>query len=227
MRIAFWLVVVGGLVWLVRAAGGQIPLFAAWVAAQGAWAPLAFVAGYVLLTIALVPGALPTMAAGIIFGLAAGTVYAFVGEVLGGIVSFWLARGVARPLVERRLARSPRFLALDRAVAVDGRRIVMMLRLSPAVPFNLLNYALGVSGIRFADYLLGQITMIPAAFLYVYYGKLIGDVAELAGGAPVSRDALYWATTTVGLLATVAVSIALARIASRALRDASIAVPTD
>ena len=206
----------------VRAAGGELPRFAAWVHAQGAWAPLAYVAGYVVLTVALVPGALPTMIAGVVFDLGPGTLYAFVGEVLGGALSFALARSVAHPLVEHRLARSVLFVTLDRAIAREGRRIVFMLRLSPAIPFNVLNYALGLTTIRFVDYLVASLGMLPGALLYVYYGKLIGDVAALAGGAEVPHDAVYWTTTLLGLGATMAVSVVLARIATRALREASV-----
>jgi uncharacterized membrane protein YdjX (TVP38/TMEM64 family) len=224
-RGAVALLVVAALIALVRSAGGEIPRFAAWVAAQGAWAPVAYIGGYVLLTIGFVPGALPTMAAGVVFGLGPGTLYAFLGEILGGVAAFWLARSVARPLVEHRLARSARFGALDRAVAAQGRRLVFMLRLSPAVPFNVLNYALGITTVRFLDYVVASIAMLPGALLYVYYGKLIGDVAALAGGAPAPHDGVYWTTTLLGLLATVAVSLTLARVATRALRAASIAPP--
>jgi uncharacterized membrane protein YdjX (TVP38/TMEM64 family) len=220
LRIAVALLVLGGLVALGRTAGGEIPRFAAWVAAQGPWAPLVYIGGYILLTIGFVPGALPTMAAGAVFGLGPGTLYAFIGETLGGVVAFTLARYVARPLVERRLARSRRFGTLDRAVAAEGRRVVFMLRLSPAVPFNVLNYALGITTIPLVDYLVASLAMLPGAFLCVYYGKLIGDVAALAGGAPVPRDGVYWTATNFGLTATIAVSLLLARIATRALRAA-------
>lgn len=206
---------------LVGRAGGEIPRFTAWVGAQGPWAPLFYVAGYVVLTVALVPGALPTMAAGVIFGLGQGTVYAFLGEALGGAAAFWIARSVARPLVEARLARSLFFVALDRVAARQGRRIVFLLRLSPAVPFSALNYALGISTIRFADYAVASTGMLPSVLLYVYYGKLMGDVAALAHGAEVPHDTVYWTATLFGLISTMAVSVVLARTATRALRVAS------
>lgn len=226
LRVATASLLIAGVVMVGRTAGAEIPRFAAWVQSHGAWAPVAYIVGYVLLTITFIPGALPTMAAGVVFGLVPGTFYAFVGETLGGVVAFWLARRVARPMAERRLARSPRFAALDRAVAAQGRRIVMMLRLSPAVPFNVINYALGVTTIRFVDYLVASIAMLPGAFLYVYYGKLIGDVAALASGAPVPHDGVYWTATLLGLAATVGVSVMLARVATRALREASIVTPS-
>jgi uncharacterized membrane protein YdjX (TVP38/TMEM64 family) len=226
LRVTLAVIVLAALIAFVRAAGGEIPRFAAWVSAQGAWAPLAYIGGYAALTLILVPGALPTMAAGVVFGLGAGTLYAFLGEVLGGVVAFWLARSVARPFIEAKLARSHRFTALDRAVARDGRRIVAMMRMSPAIPFNVLNYALGLSTIRFFDYLVASVAMLPGALLYVYYGKVIGDVAALASGAPIPRDAVYWTATIGGLLATIAVSIVLARVATHALSNASV-VPAE
>lgn len=224
-RIALVAAVLALLLGIIRVAGSGVPHFTAWVAAQGPWAPVAYIGGYMVLTIAFVPGALPTMAAGAIFGLGEGTLYAFLGEVLGGVAAFSLARSVARPLIEARLSHSGRFATLDRAVAADGRRIVFMLRLSPAIPFNALNYTLGITRIRLADYVMASVAMLPACFLYVYYGKLIGDVAALASGAEVPRDGLYWTATVIGLTATIAVSVMLARIATRALRAASIEPP--
>ncbi len=226
-RVALAVVVVVLVVVLARIAGSGVPRFTAWVAAQGALAPLAYLTGYVVLTVAFVPGALPTMAAGALFGLGEGTAYAFLGEVLGGAASFALARSIARPLVEARLRRSARFGALDRAVRRDGRRIVFMLRLSPAIPFNALNYALGVTTIRFTDYVVASIAMLPACLLYVYYGKLIGDVAALAGGAAPPRGAVYWTATAVAVTVTAVVSVVLGRIATRALRAASVHPPDD
>lgn len=226
VRIAAIVAALAAFVVAMRAVGGELPRFAAWVNAQGAWAPLAYIAGYAVLTIALVPGALPTMLAGLVFDLVPGTIYACIGEMVGGIIAFGLARSVARPLVEQRLARSLFFAAIDRAIAREGRRIVFMLRLSPAVPFNVLNYALGLTTIRFGDFLLASIAMVPGGVLYVYYGKLVGDVAALAGGADVPHDAVYWTATLLGLGATMAVSIVLARIATRALREASVGPPT-
>lgn len=210
----------------VRAAGSQIPGFAVWVADQGAWAPVLYVAGYAVLTVACVPGVLPTMAAGVVFGLLPGTIYAVAGEVLGGASAFWLARSIARPLVEARIARSLFFASLDRAVAYQGRRIVFLLRLSPAIPFGALNYGLGLSTIRFADYLVASIALFPGALLCVYYGKLIGDLAALAGGTEVPRDAVYWTATLLGVTATTAVTLALARIATQALRAARVTATT-
>ena len=80
----------------------------------------------------------------------------------------------------------------------QGRKIVLLLRLSPVFPFNLLNYALGLTRVRFADYLVASIGMLPGTLLYVYYGKVAGDVARLAGGAAVQRGAAYYGVAGAG-----------------------------
>jgi len=212
---------IAAIVLVGRVAGPSIPAFAAWVERLGPWGPAAYIGGYIVACIAFVPGSLPTMAAGALFGLGWGTLYAFIGESLGGIAAFLVARRIARPLVERRLAGTPRFAAIDRAVAVRGLRIVMLLRLSPVFPFNFLNYALGVTSVRLTDYALASVAMLPGAFLYVYYGKLIGDVAKLASGETVGTDTGYWALLALGLVATVAVTTVIARLASAAVREAT------
>lgn len=215
------LLVLAVLVGVARAAGPWIPRFAAFVEGLGAWGPLVYVAAYAVSTVAFVPGALPTMAAGAVFGLVEGTLYAFAGEVLGGVAAFVLARRFARRAVERRFATTPRFLAIDRAVAADGGRLVFLLRLSPAVPFNVLNYLLGLSRIRFRDYVLASVAMLPGAFLYVFYGATARDVATLASGMPPSRSGLSYAATFLGLAATIAVTLAVGRVVRRALEDAT------
>jgi uncharacterized membrane protein YdjX (TVP38/TMEM64 family) len=221
-RLAAAAVAVALLVVAGRAATPLFAAFAAWLDRLGPLAPLVYVGGYVVATVAFVPGALPTLAAGALFGLAEGTLYAFIGETLGGIAAFLIARRVARPMVERRLVRDPRFHAIDRAVAAEGGKIVFLLRLSPLVPFNMLNYVLGVTCIRFRAYALASIGMLPGAALYVYYGKLAGDVTALAAGVAPARGAGYWAVLVFGLAATALVTTLLARVARRALREARV-----
>jgi uncharacterized membrane protein YdjX (TVP38/TMEM64 family) len=209
------LVVVG------RAAGRHVPDFARRVDELGPAGPIVFVLGYAAAVVAFVPAVVLTLAAGAIFGLVRGTVYVFVAATLGSAVAFLVSRHVARSAVERRIREDARFTAIDRAIAAEGRKIVFLLRLSPAFPFTLLNYALGLTRVRFVDYLVASIGMIPGTILYVYYGKLAGDVAAAAGGARVERGPADWALAAVGLAATIAVTTVVTRIARRALRDAT------
>ena len=220
-RLLLALAALVALLLLGRQAAAAVPAFAAWVRGLGALGPLAFIAGYVLATVGFIPGSLLTLAAGAIFGIAWGTAYVFVGAVLGATAAFLLARGVLRGMIERKVAADPRFAAIDRAVAREGRKIVFLLRLSPAFPFNLLNYALGLTRVRLADYVVASLGMLPGTVLYVYTGKVAGDVAAIAGGAAPARGAGYYVVLGLGLAATLAVTILVTRTARRALTEAT------
>lgn len=204
---------------LGRELGGYIPRFAATVDDLGIWAPVVFIAGYVLVTVALIPGLLLTLVAGVIFGLLRGTVYVFIGATIGSAAAFLIARYLAREAVERRIEKNPRFAAIDRAIGGQGRKIVILLRLSPVVPYNVLNYALGLTRVRFADYLIASIGMIPGTILYVYSGKVAGDLAAVAAGAGPERGTVYYLVLGLGLVATIAVTIVVTRLARNALKE--------
>jgi uncharacterized membrane protein YdjX (TVP38/TMEM64 family) len=202
-----------------RQAGRFIPQFAAWVEGLGVWGPLAFILGYALATVAFVPGSLLTLAAGAIFGLARGTLYTLAGATLGACGAFLVARYLARGAVERKIAGNARFAAIDRAVGKEGLKIVALLRLSPVFPFNLLNYALGLTRVPFVHYLLASAAMLPGTLLYVYYGKAAGSLAAVAGGVKTERGTAYWVTLGIGLAATLAVTTFVTRLAGKALRQ--------
>ncbi|MGI9039133.1 MAG: TVP38/TMEM64 family protein [Gemmatimonadota bacterium] len=205
---------------LGRWLGSYLTGFAAWVDGLGAVGPFVFMLGYAIAAAAFVPGSILTLAAGAVFGLAAGTLYAFVGATMGASIAFLAARHVLREPVERRFRRDERFRAIDEAVARQGRGIVFLLRLSPVFPFNALNYALGLTGVRFRDYLLASLGMLPGTLLYVYFGKAIGDVALLDGGlGGIERGPGYYAVLALGLAATLLVTIVITRTARRALHS--------
>jgi uncharacterized membrane protein YdjX (TVP38/TMEM64 family) len=185
----------------------------------GAIAPVVFVLLYAVSVVALVPASLLTIAGGALFGLVRGVAYSLCGAVLGSTIAFLLGRHVTRRLVERRLAIMPRFAAIDRAVSAQGRRIVFLLRLSPVVPFNFLNYALGVTKITAWDFVAASAGMVPGALMYAYAGKVTGEAIALAGKADVARDASYYAILVAGLVATLAATTVITRTARRALRD--------
>jgi uncharacterized membrane protein YdjX (TVP38/TMEM64 family) len=218
-RIGLGIIAVVALILLGRQVGAYVPQFAVWVDSLGVWGPIVFIIGYAVAAVAFVPGSLLTLAAGAVFGLAKGVLYVFIAAVLGSAAAFLVSRHLARTLIEQRLAGNARFAAIDRAVSAQGRKIVFLLRLSPVFPFNLLNYALGLTNVRFIDYLVASVGMLPGTLLYVYYGKLAGDVAALAGGAAVRKDTTYYAVLVLGLAATVLVTALVTRIARRALQN--------
>ena len=212
-------VVVSALILGGREAGPYLLRFAAWVESLGFWGPLVFILGYAVATVAFFPGSLLTLAAGVLFGLARGTLYAFLGATLGASAAFLVARYGARGWIERKIAGNARFAAIDRAVGKEGFKIVALLRLSPIFPFNLLNYSLGLTRVRFLDYLLASVAMLPGTLLYVYYGKAAGSLAAVAGGVKTERGPEYWLTLGLGLVATIAVTTVITRLAGRALRQ--------
>ncbi len=220
-KIVLIVIGVALLIFLGRQAGAYVPVFAAWVETLGVWGPLVFIAGYAIAAVAFIPGSVLTLAAGAIFGLLNGIVYVFIAATLGSCLAFLVARHLAREAIERKLADTPRFAAIDRAVSAQGRKIVFLLRLSPVFPFNLLNYALGLTNVRFVDYAIAAFGMLPGTVLYVYYGKLAGDVAALAGGAAPERGIADYLVLLLGLVATLVVTTIVTRTARKALKEAT------
>jgi len=219
LTLAIVAVALAALIFGGRQAGQYLPQFAAWVESLGFWGPFVFVLGYAVATVAFIPGSLLTLAAGAIFGLARGTLYTFLGATLGASAAFLIARYGARGAIERRIAGNRKFATIDRAVGREGFKIVALLRLSPVFPFNLLNYSLGLTKVRFLDYLLASVAMLPGTLLYVYYGKAAGSLAAVAGGVKAERGVEYWMTLGIGLVATIAVTTVITRLAGRALRQ--------
>jgi uncharacterized membrane protein YdjX (TVP38/TMEM64 family) len=208
---------------LLGAAGWLLPvrewLGAAltWAAAHGEGSALLFLALYVLATVCLVPGLILTLAAGAIFGLARGVALVSAGSVLGASAAFFIGRTFAREWTQQRIAAWPRFRALDGALAERGFSIVLLTRLSPLFPFNLLNYAYGVTAVRARDYVVASwLGMLPATVLYVYAGSAATNLAQaLSGRVRTGRTGtVLW---IVGLAATVAVTALVTRLARRQL----------
>ena len=208
------------LIWMGgRWAGPRMLGLIADVRQWGIIAPVAFMLLYAVSVVAFIPAAVLTMAGGAVFGLVRGVVFSFSGAVLGSTVAFLLGRYVARRAIERRLAAMPRYAALDRAVSAQGRRIVFLLRLSPIVPFNFLNYALGLTRISVTDFVIASAGMLPGAVMYAYAGKVTGEALALAGQAALPKNMSYYAILVAGLAATLTATTVITRTARRALRD--------
>lgn len=193
--------------------------FVAWVEGAGAWGALVFAAAYVVLTVLFLPGSLLTLGAGFLYGPLWGTLLVSPASLAGATLAFLLAKGRAREWVEKKLAEAPSFAAVDRAIAERAWLTVFLLRLSPVVPFSLLNYALGLTKVRLGSYVGASfVGMLPGTLLYVYLGSLMRSVAELAHGGPAeggqARQLLLWG----GLFATLLVIWVIARASRRALQ---------
>ena len=187
------------------------------LAGLGAWGPVLFIGMYVVAAITLAPAFLLTFSAGAVFGLWRGTLLTYVGAVLGASAVYAVAAPLARWRVLRWIDRDPRVAATRRAVVKDSAWIMFLLRLSPLVPYNLLNYALALSGVTFRDYLLASFGMIPAIIMYSYYGKVAGDVTRVAAGVVPARGTEYYVMLGVGLIATFAATHLIGRAAKKAM----------
>jgi uncharacterized membrane protein YdjX (TVP38/TMEM64 family) len=191
-----------------------------WLAAAVTWtannrdvAGAAFVGLYVLATVCFLPGLPLTLAAGAIFGVTTGSVLVSIGSTLGATAAFFLGRTIGRDWISRRIKAWPRFQAVDRAVESRGFLIVLLTRLSPAFPFFLLNYAYGVTAVRPREYVLGSwLGMMPATIAYVYAGSLAASVTQALSGN-VELGVTSWALLGAGLVATIAVTVLVTRIA--------------
>jgi uncharacterized membrane protein YdjX (TVP38/TMEM64 family) len=107
--------------------------------------------------------------------------------------------------------------AVRRAVAEQGLWMMFLLRLSPLVPFVQLNYALVLSGVKYREYVLATVGMWPTIVMYVYYGKVAGDVAALAAGVAPKRGPEYYVLLVVGLVATIVATTMVTRAARKAM----------
>ncbi|MFQ5737948.1 MAG: TVP38/TMEM64 family protein [Acidobacteriota bacterium] len=190
-----------------------------WVAGLGPWGPVAFGAIYVVAAVLFIPGSILTLGAGFVFGVLSGSLVVILSATLGAVAAFLIGRYLARDWVARQIEGSGKFKAVDEAVAKEGWKIVGLTRLSPIFPFNLLNYAFGITRVSLRDYFLATFFgMMPGTVMYVYIGSLAGDLATLGAGERV-RTPVEWSLYVVGLLATVAVTIYVTRIARKALEQ--------
>lgn len=183
----------------------------------GVWGPVLFVPLYVAATVLFVPGVVLTLGAGAAFGVVRGAVTVSIAATLGATAAFLVGRYLARDAVARRIEGHPRFRALDQAVADEGWKIVALARLSPIFPFNVLNYAFGVTRVRLRDFVVASwLGMLPGTVTYVYIGSLAGDLAAL-GRPDRARTPAEWALYVIGLAAAAAVTVLVTRLARRAL----------
>src|SRR5262245_23669493 len=184
-----------------------------WIGKLGAWGPAIFVALYVLATVLFIPGSVLTLGAGALFGVVRGSVCVSISATLGATAAFLVGRYLARDAIARKIEKNAKFTAIDRAVAEEGWKIVLLTRLSPVFPFTLLNYAFGLTRVRLSHYVLASwIGMTPGTVMYVYLGSLVNVSAGHR-----QRTTGEWVLYGVGLLATVAVTVFVTRLARKAL----------
>lgn len=189
-----------------------------WIAANPWLGRGLFVTAFVLGTALMVPGSVLTMSGGYLFGLAGGVPLVSIGTALGGTLALLVGRTVARDWVEQKVSGNRRIAALDKAIEQRGFVVVALTRLSLLIPFNVLNYAYGLTRVRILPYFLATwLGMLPAVTLYVYLGSVARNVDQLVSGeveAGLAGKLLFAA----GLLAIVLATWVIHRTATRALQ---------
>ena len=228
LRLVAVVIGVAGLVALftLLPVAARLVTVVAWIRDQGPAGSALFAAVYVAAAVLLLPGSVLTIGAGFAYGPLWGLVLISPVSVLAATTAFLLGRTIARDWVARRLGQDPRLAAIDAAVGQSGFKIVLLLRLSPVFPFNVLNYTLGLTRVRLRDFVLGSwIGMLPGTVLYVYIGSLVTSASELASGDHQSSGVAGRVLLVVGLGATLAVVVLVTRIARKALKHALDQVP--
>src|SRR2546425_953777 len=184
-----------------------------WIGKLGPWGPVIFAGLYVVATVLFVPDSVLTLGAGAVFGVVLGSVCVSISATLGATAAFLVGRYLARDAIARKIGKNEKFAAIDRAVADEGWKIVLLTRLSPVFPFTLLNYAFGLTRVKLSHYVLASwLGMIPGTVMYVYLGSLVN-----VGAGHRQRTTGEWVLYGVGLLATVIVTVFVTRLAKKAL----------
>lgn len=181
---------------------GNLGMLEGAVEELGAAGPAAFVAGCALATVAFLPGTPLTLLSGLLFGPVFGTAYAFAGAMIGAVAAFLLARYAARDLVAARVRRNERLGWLDAGIERQGWRMLVITRLVPVFPFNLQNYAYGLTRARLSTYtLVSGVCIVPGVAVYAFAG---GSLGSLSAGDGLTRGFIY-----LGVAAVIFVALSL------------------
>lgn len=177
IRLTLLALLVGAVAWgLMHRTELDVTAVERWVRSYGLWAPVMFANLYVVATVLFVPGSVLTIVGGALFGPLWGTFYSLIGATTGATIAFSIARYLASEWVARKA--SGRLEKLIDGVEAEGWRFVAFTRLVPLFPFNLLNYALGLTRIRLSHYVfVSLVCMLPAGLAYAYLGYAGREVA--------------------------------------------------
>ncbi|HSF48112.1 MAG TPA: VTT domain-containing protein [Burkholderiales bacterium] len=204
--------------WFLLPVKQWLGAFSGWMEGLGVWGGVLFALIYVVGTLLLAPGSLLTIAAGLAFGLGGGFPVIMVGATIGAAAAFLVARYLVRERIQGMIEKRPKLQAVDKAVAEDGWKIVLLMRLTPIVPFNIQNYFFGLTRVDFGHYVIATaVGIIPGTLLYLYIGAIGG---ALAGGGRWGTG--QWILFGLGLLATLVVVVLVTKKAKEKLKEAGV-----
>ncbi len=196
-----------------------------WTGELGPWGPVIVAAIYVPACVLMLPGLPLSLGAGFAFGVVTGTVAVSIGSTVGACAAFLVGRTFGRGWIQQKVTSRPKFAAIDEAVGREGFKIVLLTRLSPALPFNLLNYAYGLTRVKFTSYALASwIGMLPGTVLYVYIGSVLVSVV---GSADRPKSLAERVAFFVGLAVTLLIVVFITRVARKALQQEVASPPAD
>lgn len=194
-----------------------------WIESNQSSAVLIVTASIILGTLLMLPLSVMMMLAGFLFGLLQGFIVVWLSSLVASTVAFWVGRSLARKWIERKIQRNTIFMAIDRAIHRKGLLVVFLTRLVMVLPYPALNYSLGLTRVKFTDYLLAtNIGSVPTFFLFVYLGTTVGDIAAIMNG-DVSLEGMELMIGLLALLAVAGLVLLIVRVAGKALKEELVA----
>jgi uncharacterized membrane protein YdjX (TVP38/TMEM64 family) len=186
----------------------------------GHWGPLVLAVAYIPLTVLAVPASILTLGGGYLFGLTVGFIADSIGSTAGATAAFLVGKTIGRSYVVSKLKDYPQFQAVAIAVQRSGFKIVLLLRLVPLLPFNMLNYLLSVTPVSIGEYILASwIGMMPITFAFVYVGTTIKDLSDITHGWN-QISTTRWILLSIGSVASVVLMVLVTKVARKSLNKA-------
>ncbi|MCL7046995.1 hypothetical protein MKW94_021357 [Papaver nudicaule] len=186
----------------------------------GAWGPLVLAVAYIPLTVLAVPASVLTLGGGYLFGLPVGFVADSIGATIGATAAFILGRTIGRSYVISKLKDYPKFQAVAIAIQRSGFKIVLLLRLVPLLPFNMLNYLLSVTPVSIWEYMLASwLGMMPITFALVYVGTTLKNLSDVTHGWG-EITPTRWVVIVAGLVISVVLMVCVTKVAKASLEKA-------
>lgn len=192
-----------------------------WIDGLGNLGAIAFVGIYIVANIFCIPGSILALAGGVLFGKVVGACLVFTGGFIGAYNAFILGRYFLQTWVEKRAAQNSYLKIIDRIIETEGWKIACLLHLSPLIPFNLLNYALGASKITHKSFIFATaIGILPGVILYTFLGSSISDLTMIFTGMLDDSDRkIQWLFSILGIVSTLGISLYLAQLARQEIAN--------
>ena len=199
-----------------------------WVNSMGSLGPLFYLIFLSIAVVLLFPTPILKIFSGALFGFGLGSLINFASSVLGGFIAFILGRWMLRDSIKKIVSKNKKVATIEKALSEDGMRVSILVRLSPILPDEWLNYALSTTSLSLKDFMISSISSLLYALVYSYYGSVLGSIAFSSAGIDgFNRSPLWWAMTIIGVIATIVVTIYTTRIAMKALEEYQEVAPSE